>query len=372
VHLLVLISFLGAAALSACSRIECDDGELRVGTGCRRLSDANVGPRGSADVEGGRAGSGEDGGADGSVIVSPSAESSSDSSTIPSMAPSLACGNGVFEPANGETCEPSTSRRCPVDCDDGDPCTTDTLVGGESTCNAACEHRFRSPSQVQADGCCPADGDANTDQDCSPICGNGIVEPGERCDGNCPTQSNCEDENPCTLDVLIGSGCGRYCSRGPSQGRQDDGCCIVGETWLDDSACPRAYGCGDSCPASDDPATPGDDRAGYIRCGSGSCLPGTYCFAPIGSATPECREKLGVNLATCDGMEDCPTGSFCFQVDLPDVQLGGAGCGKEISPGYGRQASECHRDADCGSGSMACVPHPRPNRPWAVSWCALR
>lgn len=375
-HVQVLLGILFASTLVACSNDECGPGELRVGTGCRVLPDANIGARDGNVVQGERANEGDGGSTDGHVDAAAEGEapvgSGDAAQSAPPLAPFPTCGNGVVEPAKGETCEPNTAVSCPTICDDKDPCTTDIVVGGESTCNAACEHRLLLPSLEQADECCPADADANTDQDCSPMCGNGIVEQGERCDGNCPTQGTCEDDNPCTVDVLNGTGCGRYCSRGPSQGRADDGCCLTGETWIDDSACPHVYGCGNSCPDADDPATPGDDRAGYIRCGSVSCSSGTYCFLPVGSATPECREKLGVNLAICDGMEDCPSGLFCYQVGGEVVSAsGGAWCGKE-TPGVGKQTSECHRDADCGSDTMECVPHPRPNRPWPVSWCALK
>ena len=47
------------------------------------------------------------------------------------------CGNGYLEP--GELCDtgiPSGAGACPTGCDDGDPCTTDTLVG--AACQAAC------------------------------------------------------------------------------------------------------------------------------------------------------------------------------------------------------------------------------------------
>jgi hypothetical protein len=39
----------------------------------------------------------------------------------------------------------------------------------------------------------------------SPECGNGIVEPGENCDGNCPT--SCDDGDVCTRDMLRGTDC---------------------------------------------------------------------------------------------------------------------------------------------------------------------
>ena len=53
------------------------------------------------------------------------------------------------------------------------------------------------------DMCCPSGANGNSDPDCSSMCGNGIVEPGERCDGRCP--KDCNDNNACTVDALEGS-----------------------------------------------------------------------------------------------------------------------------------------------------------------------
>ena len=36
-----------------------------------------------------------------------------------------------------------------------------------------------------------------------PVCGNGVLEEGELCDGDCPL--SCSDNNACTTDSLIGA-----------------------------------------------------------------------------------------------------------------------------------------------------------------------
>src|SRR5262245_32051123 len=47
------------------------------------------------------------------------------------------CGNGRLDP--GETCDFSDAAHvCPTSCSDGDPCTTDTIVGSAASCNVAC------------------------------------------------------------------------------------------------------------------------------------------------------------------------------------------------------------------------------------------
>ena len=55
-------------------------------------------------------------------------------------------------------------------------------------------------------------------------CGNGIIEPGESCDfgipggnpGSCPL--DCDDDDPCTEDRLIGERCQTACLNVPQGG----------------------------------------------------------------------------------------------------------------------------------------------------------
>jgi hypothetical protein len=244
----------------------------------------------------------------------------------------------------------------------------DTLLGDRSLCDVRCMHSPRPPDLQRQDGCCGAGANANTDLDCSPACGNGVVENGESCDGNCPTQEDCEDGDPCTLDTVSGVDCRRECSRVPAVLGSNDGCCLSGESWQDDLACPRTYSCGDRCSATDDVSTPGDERAGYVTCGAASCAPDTFCFAPIGAIAKCVPDHLGWNVVVCDGKEDCSIGELCYQVS-PEIHSGGTGCGKPVT--VDARASECHGDVDCGAG-LSCVPNPAPNRPWSVYWCASK
>jgi cysteine-rich repeat protein len=108
---------------------------------------------------------------------------------------SASCGDGVVSP--GETCDTAIAAgnpgACPTlaDCADTDACTNDTLVSA-GTCNAVCSN---TPIIVigPADGCCPPGGNANNDADCSPVCGNGVIETGEQCDdGNTTPGDGCD------------------------------------------------------------------------------------------------------------------------------------------------------------------------------------
>ena len=104
------------------------------------------------------------------------------------------CGDGLVQPDAGETCEAESSTPCKrsdAECNDGDPCTLDKLVGSASNCNALCTHT-RVTAAKGGDGCCLPDSDANSDADCKPQCGNGVREAGEDCDGTTGCSSGCK------------------------------------------------------------------------------------------------------------------------------------------------------------------------------------
>jgi len=151
---------------------------------------------------------------------------------------STTCGDGEVQTDKGETCEADSAESpCPTDCDDGDDCTNDVLMGSAANCNAIC---MRTPVALAPDdGCCPDSANANTDNDCEPMCGNGVREGTEECDGgegctdcvvvptpnqqqcldnfssddcehcaclNCTTQSlNCRDSGDSALDAACES-----------------------------------------------------------------------------------------------------------------------------------------------------------------------
>ncbi len=148
------------------------------------------------------------------------------------------CGDGVVEGA--ETCDGA----CPESCDDGEACTTDTLSGSSATCDALCVHEPIAVC-VSGDLCCPGGCDANGDEDCLALCGNGAVEEGEACDGDCPTE--CAEEGACVTVSLEGSPetCDAECvSVEILSCSSDDGCCPTGCDANSDTDCPAVCGNG--------------------------------------------------------------------------------------------------------------------------------
>ena len=144
---------------------------------------------------------------------------------------SATCGNGTVEAP--ETCDGD----CPTSCDDSMACTTDTLVGSASSCSAECSF-VPITACTNGDGCCPSGCNATNDDDCSPTCGNGVVEAPEICDGDCPTA--CDDTMACTADTLVGdaSSCDAECSYVPITAcTNGDGCCPSACSWNTDADC---------------------------------------------------------------------------------------------------------------------------------------
>jgi hypothetical protein len=171
------------------------------------------------------------------------------------------CGNGVIEGL--ETCDvaPASPTCASITCDDGNACTVDTRSGTDSSCNVLCAHAaIISCSQTGKDGCCPSGCNANTDSDCAAVCGNGVLEPGEKCEtgiaGSCPTAC---PANGCILPDLVNGGtCTAACvdqGRRQTQCIDGDGCCPSGCTDFSDKDCPTQN---DTCASAIDISGGGD------------------------------------------------------------------------------------------------------------------
>ena len=116
-------------------------------------------------------------------------------------------------------------------------------MGNPSDCTAECVFTPITTC-IHGDGCCPDGCDPTTDNDCSLTCGDGVVDAGEACDGNCPT--SCHDTDECTTDTLVGSAanCSAQCSYAKiTTCVSGDGCCpTICATAPDanDSDCPSS------------------------------------------------------------------------------------------------------------------------------------
>jgi len=252
---------------------------------------------------------------------------------------------------------------------------------------------------ASGDGCCPAGCTVANDADCGVKCGNGIIDSGETCDGNCPTA--CPAMN-CRARTLTGSAatCDAQCVDAGVQTAcvNKDGCCPAGCTTVNDSDCVAACGNGvlegaetcESSPASplcaaitcdDKDACTVDSRQGMdvtcnVACGHSQitgCIAGARdgCCAAGCNATndPDCAVVCGNGIVeapteSCDTKlaGSCPT--VCPQAACVLPDLVNAGTCKAACVDQGRRQTTCvaaAKDGCCPAGCNAtndadCVP----------------
>lgn len=288
------------------------------------------------------------------------------------------CGNGVLD--EGEACDPaiqSGAGVCPSSCQTQDSCLQLELRGSAGECTAQCVATTITQC-VNGDGCCAAGCTFETDNDCSPTCGNGVVDAGETCDGNCPSQ--CTPSSACATASLAGSAasCTAICTETQiTQCSSGDGCCPAGCTFANDNDCsctPR------TCTASQC-GTIDNGCGGTVNCGgcgAGEACSGNQCVPtttnlPVGSPctshsqcsgnTPNCITDpdfhQGYCSANCQFDNDCPSGSHCGYKD----QNGLGVCLKNCSNNSDcRTNYSCHNDDASQDNSRECAPYGAGSR----------
>jgi hypothetical protein len=246
---------------------------------------------------------------------------------------SATCGNGKIEP--GETCDTEIPAGDPGSCPgaarclDGDACTMDSLISA-LTCSARCVHQAIT-AVVAGDGCCPAGASNHTDPDCPEVCGNGYVDPSEKCDiarpagtkGACPLE--CDVHASCFRQVVENSACQAVCRSIPiTEFIADDKCCPPGANRALDSDCLAICGNGvlelaEHC----DTAIP----AGQQGACPTSCAPATGCMPRTLQGTTCSARCEAEPITTCSPSSDgcCPAG--CTTATDPDCS---ATCGNGL------------------------------------------
>lgn len=191
------------------------------------------------------------------------------------------CGDGVVGP--GETCDPPDRCLTAQNCSSPDPCIIATLSGDPATCNSRCELTPVTECS-SGDRCCPARCGQKNDSDCSAHCGDGVVDARvETCDRSSEVQpcvGDCDDHDPCTEDLQIGSAenCNLSCTHMRiAVPRDGDGCCPPDANAVNDRDCDARCGNG--------VREPGEDCDGNAQCND-------RCTLPRPSA---CRDALASN-----------------------------------------------------------------------------
>ena len=199
---------------------------------------------------------------------------------------SASCGDGVV--SDDETCDPGLEDSCPETCDDNNACTNDSLSGAAESCSLACSYT-EVLECISDDGCCAPGCNSLNDNDCSPECGNGVVEAGEACDGDCP--STCSSDNACESVTLTGAAdtCDAVCVAEAILACVDnDGCCGLGQNDSGDALCSLA-----------------NDNDCSATCGDGVVSDGEACDSALDDSCP----------VACDDSNVCTTDSLVGSAD---------------------------------------------------------
>lgn len=304
------------------------------------------------------------------------------------MTASTACGNGVIE--GDEICDGD----CPVECDSDVSCVTSALTGSAATCDAQCASEPISKC-VDDDGCCPQGCTFAVDSDCSPSCGDGVLSSNEKCEPGssekpCPTAADCDDRDPCTQDMLLGSAeqCSAECVHAPIiSPRNNDGCCPERanagndadcETVCGDGATTGAETCDGNCRTSCAPARGclqeklrGSPSTCDVTCTAeivtaripnDSCCPPGALKRDDNDCTAEC-----VSLADCGGQPgECEQKACRAGACVVEPAASGTPCRVGSCDGNGEcvapppttgDFARCSSDSECSSSNYTCVIH---------------
>lgn len=209
------------------------------------------------------------------------------------------CGDGLV--TGNETCDISLAQdepgACPKDCPPlmENPCAQRALNG--SGCQLECV--VLELVCQGGDRCCPGKCTQDNDPDCSPSCGDSIVQEsrGETCEKvgeNAPCITDpaaCDDKEVCTTDELTGSKdhCNSACTHTKiTTPKAGDGCCPEGANAGTDGDCkPR---CGNNVREADEQC---DGGAGCdANCKTISTPEQTRCLS---TATSDCEKCACMN-----------------------------------------------------------------------------
>lgn len=280
-----------------------------------------------------------------------------DAGDVPVLVP--ACGNGLVD--GRERCDIAIPQGEPGACPDGcnvrDGCLAEELAG--QRCGARCVAK-EITENIDGDGCCPSGAKPATDSDCSPTCGNGVIEADETCDPpeSCPTSVSCATDKACTVAHITGAAgtCSARCQELPvSICESGDGCC------------PERCGSelDSDCPVTDREAarprrTTTTSDAGTLASGTGesTCMNGEQCTEEQLAA--ECNAvHSGGQCHACD----C---AYCAaQVALCEsVTKDSGGCARVVECALENhcQGAECL----CGDNLTSCQNRPLGPCLWEI------
>jgi hypothetical protein len=323
---------------------------------------------GGSGTAGGAGGSGTAGAGGSTSTAGSSGTVANGGASAPSKS---VCGNSKKE--DGEICD---GNDCPTRCDPAtNACLMPTLAGSAAHCDAVCTVREITECK-SGDGCCPTGCKHATDDDCPAKCGDGIVDPGEKCEPKStdkPCPGSCDDNDPCTKDMLIGAAdqCTAECVRTTLTRSGGGSQCDDGNPCTDDTSIESTTSCTYECRHS----TPRNRSGGGSRCDDGNPCTDDMQIESTTACAYDCKHPLFGAGHDCGGGKMCNAG-VCQ--DPPQrcgngVLESGEECEPTASGWSARTCSStckrivyqpCETDADCPSGLVcpllvggtACAP----------------
>ena len=272
------------------------------------------------------------------------------------------CGNGVVE--SGESCDPGNAS-C-SQCQSRDKCMVARPSGSAQTCNLQCN--FTAVSEcTNDDGCCPGSCTSKNDSDCSPSCGNGVLEGAELCDNGSdkPCPSACDDKDPCTADSLEGSAgtCTAECKHARITGTQDaDGCCPQGANASSDSDCSAQCGNGSAEPDEEcDDGNKADGDGCSAACKKESSGPSCGSLAGSGACASCQCQKCQQETLDCLGASNATEAKECAAVRMCADAKGCAASDCYCSAANWSRCAQGMPDGPCHTEIEAAAHSPNPD-----------
>ena len=209
------------------------------------------------------------------------------------------------------------------------------------------------------------------------MCGNGVIEAGELCDGDCPqAAAACDDADVCTQDLLAGSAaqCNAQCVNNPiNTCINGDGCCPSSCNSGNDSDCPAAIApVGGACGVTQDCQTTANltafclDEAQYG-------FPGGYCTQFSCANDTDCPNNThcfvdsGICMRSCVSDADCPRADYA----CGDIGDGKRTCVPDNrNPSGGAPGASCAANDECQgtiAGAGICYDSALSN--WPDDYC---
>lgn len=270
------------------------------------------------------------------------------------------CGDGLV--TGVEKCDVAIpdgmAGACPTACPDIEKCVPRVLNG--TGCQAACELR---PILCQGgDGCCSGNCTTANDSDCSPSCGDGMLQPPETCDDGSSkpcggSAADCDDGDPCTTDMPMGSAdaCNVTCAHLPiSELHAGDRCCPEGANANTDGDCIPSCGNGvhedgeecdgvEGCSADCKLTLQPDQIACLRSAGDDACRRCACMNCPTTELACWATDDMTTNML-CSDMVACARSASCYLdacycgagVDVPACLISAQGpCKSEVEAAAG-------------------------------------